>query len=267
VRDCLNEELAQSMGPLNDLYRLPDSIFNDDNFNSVLTSFDMLVLKLHYSPELRSGMNEAEVAKRLPAMLAKYNPAGNYGTATHTEIAPRVWIAEVENTFGPSGNTAKRLAASERMLNIARAQGWRDNRLGFSYYAKGRSLATTQPVAAVAALSEAAKVYRTLPNTQVQLAHVDMQLAAIALAAGQNEQAIAFSSRAIPVVKGAENGALLATLMLIKAEALENTGQLAQAKALRLDSQRWARYGFGSDAQVRARMADIASIGARGARG
>lgn len=267
VRDCLNEELAQSMGPLNDLYRLPDSIFNDDNFNSVLTSFDMLVLKLHYSPELRSGMNEAEVAKRLPAMLAKYNPAGNYGTATHTEIAPRVWIAEVENTFGPSGNTAKRLAASERMLNIARAQGWRDNRLGFSYYAKGRSLATTQPVAAVAALSEAAKVYRTLPNTQVQLAHVDMQLAAIALAAGQNEQAIAFSSRAIPVVKAAENGAILATLMLIKAEALENTGQLAQAKALRLDSQRWARYGFGSDAQVRARMADIASIGARGARG
>jgi Protein of unknown function (DUF2927). len=31
VRDCLHEELAQAIGPLNDLYRLPDSVFNDDN--------------------------------------------------------------------------------------------------------------------------------------------------------------------------------------------------------------------------------------------
>jgi len=30
VRDCLHEELAQALGPLNDLYRLPDSVFNDD---------------------------------------------------------------------------------------------------------------------------------------------------------------------------------------------------------------------------------------------
>ena len=41
VRDCLHEELAQALGPLNDLYRLPDSVFNDDNFHSVLTGFDM----------------------------------------------------------------------------------------------------------------------------------------------------------------------------------------------------------------------------------
>jgi hypothetical protein len=32
VRDCLHEEVAQALGPLNDLYRLPDSVFNDDNF-------------------------------------------------------------------------------------------------------------------------------------------------------------------------------------------------------------------------------------------
>ena len=29
VRDCLHEELAQAMGPLNDLFELPDSVFND----------------------------------------------------------------------------------------------------------------------------------------------------------------------------------------------------------------------------------------------
>lgn len=35
IRDCLNEELAQALGPLNDLYRLSDSVFNDDNMHTV----------------------------------------------------------------------------------------------------------------------------------------------------------------------------------------------------------------------------------------
>ena len=38
IRDCLHEELAQALGPVNDLYRLTDSVFNDDNFNTVLTA-------------------------------------------------------------------------------------------------------------------------------------------------------------------------------------------------------------------------------------
>ncbi len=56
TRDCLHEEMAQALGPLNDLYRLGDSVFNDDNFHTVLTGFDMLVLRTYYAPDLRSGM-------------------------------------------------------------------------------------------------------------------------------------------------------------------------------------------------------------------
>ncbi|MGB3280487.1 MAG: DUF2927 domain-containing protein, partial [Pseudorhodobacter sp.] len=48
VRDCLHEETAQAMGPLNDLFRLTDSVFNDDNFNTSLTGFDMTVLRAYY---------------------------------------------------------------------------------------------------------------------------------------------------------------------------------------------------------------------------
>jgi len=69
------------------------------------------------------------------------------------------------------------------------------------------------------------------------------------------------------VVRDAQNAALLATLMLIKAEALEAMGRVAEARALRLDTAPLARYGFGSDRQVRARTAEIASLAARGARG
>ena len=56
VRDCLNEEITQALGPANDLYRLPDSIWNDDNFHGMATPFDMTILRALYQPELASGM-------------------------------------------------------------------------------------------------------------------------------------------------------------------------------------------------------------------
>ena len=74
IRDCLHEELAQALGPLNDLYRLPDSVFNDDNIHAVLTGFDMLMLRVTYAPELASGMTRDAVAGRLPAILDRLNP-------------------------------------------------------------------------------------------------------------------------------------------------------------------------------------------------
>lgn len=264
VRDCLHEEMAQAMGPLNDLYHLPDSVFNDDNFHTVLTGFDMLMLRLHYAPELRNGMNEAEAAKYVPGLLARLNPAGETGGGDLKSIAPRSWVSAVEQAFGVRGGSSK--GAAERMLSIAMAQGWRDGRLAFSYYAVGRSQITSNPEGAVQAFAEAGRIYRAMPGGEVHAAHVDMQLAAIALSTGEPQQAIAFADRAIPVVKRAENAALLATLMLLKAEALENMGDVAQAKAIRLDSLGWARYGFGSEAQVRARMSEISSLGARGRR-
>ena len=60
---------------------------------------------------------------------------------------------------------------------------------------------------------------------------------------------------------------LLATLMLVKAEALEALGNPAAAAALRLDSQPWARYGFGPDSVVKARMRDIAAVAGRASGG
>lgn len=267
VRDCLHEELAQAMGPLNDLYRLPDSVFNDDNFNTVLTGFDMLILRMHYAPELRSGMNEAEAAKHIPALLARMNPAGEGRGGAPAHLSPRAWVSSVEAAFGARGSVASRTSAAQRMLSIAAAQGWHDGRLAFSYYAMGRTQVARDPQAAVAAFAKAGRIYRDIPGAQIHAAHVDMQLAAVALSSGQAEQAIGFADRAIPVVKRAENAALLATLMLIKAEALDTLGQPAAARALRLDSLGWARYGFGSEQQVRARMSEIAALGSRGRNG
>lgn len=263
VRDCLHEELAQAMGPLNDLFSLQDSVFNDDNFNTVLTGFDMLVLRMHYSPELRSGMNEAEVAARLPALLARLNPAGGpVGIATD-RVTPRAWIDAVQMAM--AGRTAaQQRSGADRALAMAHAQGWRDSRLAFANYLVGRANAGSDIATAIRSFTEAGRIWRSLPGGGVHAAHVDAQLATFALAGRNAPMALTYADRAIPVARQAQNAALLATLLALRAEALDTLGDPVAADQARLDSLDWARYGFGSDAGGRAHLRAVAALAGRG---
>ena len=47
---------------------------------------------------------------------------------------------------------------------------------------------------------------------------------------------------------------------MLKAEALELEGRRAEAQAVRLDSLGWARYGFGSERDVRTRLNEITAL-------
>jgi hypothetical protein len=257
IRDCLHEELAQALGPLNDLYRLSDSVFNDDNFHSVLTGFDMDILRMTYSPVLASGMSQGEVAARIGASPMAIGAGGT----------PADWTRAIETALGRNGSLQARKAAAERALALARAEGWTDGRAAFSHFALGRIMAGTEPERALDAFRRAASIYAGLPGGAVQVAHVDMQLAAMALAGGLAEEAVQLADRAIPTVERSQNFALLATLMLIKAEALEQLGNPTAAAALRMDSAPYARYGFGPDSVVRDRMRDIASVANRAKKG
>jgi len=256
VRDCLHEELAQALGPLNDLYRLSDSVFNDDNFHSVLTGFDMAVLRLTYSPGIASGMTEAEVGARL------------FGTTTGAGAdTPSSWVREIETALGRKASLPARQAAADRALAQALAAGWADNRTAFSWFAVGKLSAGSNPLRAMDALDQAAAIYGRLPGGEVQLAHIEMQRAAIALAGGLSAEAARIAAGAVPVVRSHGNAALQATLMLIEAEALEQMGYSAAAAALRLDSAPYARYGFGPDSVVKERVRDIAAVADRAQRG
>ncbi len=266
VRDCLHEELAQAIGPLNDLYRLSDSVFNDDNFHTVLTGFDMLVLRTLYAPELRSGMTREQVAARLPAILNRLNPRGRRapdGTAGDT---PRRWIDAIETALGPRASPLRRRAAARDAVEIARARGWTDTRAAFSLYVLGRLSIAADPELAMAAFLQSGTLYRAAGDTDLQAAHVAMQLAAFALSAGQSDIALEIVNRNLTPVAEAENAALLSTLLMVKAEALELEGRASEARAVRLDSLGWARYGFGSESEVRARLGEIALLSPNRAR-
>ena len=260
LRDCLHEEVAQALGPVNDLYRLHDSVFNDDNFHTVLTGFDMLILRAYYAPELASGMSRGDVAARLPQVLARLNPAGGTGAPRMGGASPEGWKVAIEVALGGGQSKTRRREASAQAVTIARNMGWRDTRLAFSLFAYGRLNMRQDSKGAFAAFREAEAIYRANPETALHAAHMGVQLAAYALSAGQAEEAIAIVNSHISPVMRAENAALLATLMMIKAEALDLAGRGAEAQLVRLDSLGWARYGFGSNEQVGARLSEIAAI-------
>ncbi len=260
VRDCLHEELAQALGPLNDLYHLPDSVFNDDNVHTVLTGFDMLILRAYYAPELRSGMTRGQVAARLPAILARLNPRGETLAPRPASSTPRAWINAIQTALGPGARHTQRMSAASEALRIAQTAGWRDHRRAFSHFAMGRLTQASDPNYAHDHFLMADRFYRMTPGTDLHRAYTGSQLAAYAISQGRGDVALEIIARHLATAERHENAALLATLMMLRAEALDLTGRVAEAQAVRLDSVGWARYGFGADWAVRAKLREIASL-------
>lgn len=260
VRDCLHEEVAQALGPLNDLYRLPDSIFNDDNLHAVLTGFDMLMLRAYYDPALRSGMRRDEVAALIPGILDRLNPAGAGGGPATILRTPQAWVGAIETALGPGTNAPARVQAADRAVTIARQSGLTDARLAFSYFALARLSLSTDAEASIGAFQAAANIYDRIAPGGIQVAHIDMQLAAFALSAGRADEALRLTTRAERAAVAAQNASLLSTLLMIRAEALDDLGRPGEARAVRLDSLAWGRYGFDGNAAVGARLTEVSAL-------
>ncbi|MCE8009254.1 DUF2927 domain-containing protein [Aestuariivita sp.] len=260
VRDCLHEELAQALGPLNDLYRLRESVFNDDNVHNVLTGFDMLILRATYAPSLRSGMTREEVAARLPRILSTLNPGGDGLGERPQAVTPRNWITAVQAALDPGTGVAQRRSAATDAMRIAQDLNWSDHRRAFSHYIVGRLIQGYDPDLAQRHFAIAQRYFDETPGTELHQAYLAAQTAAYAITRGDGDTALRKIAPALPVARNAENAALLATLMLLQAEAYTLTGQHETARAVRLDSLGWARYGFGSDWAVRAKMREISGL-------
>ncbi|NOX39647.1 MAG: DUF2927 domain-containing protein [Alphaproteobacteria bacterium] len=261
ARDCLHEEIAQSLGPLNDVYRLPKTIFNDDNLVSVLGSFDMLMLKIYYSGELKSGMSRAQVASLLPPILKRLHPEGETLARDGEKPTPRSWIDAIIIATGPGTSKARRLSNAAKAVAIARNKNWQDNRLGFSLFAQGRLALGLEPDLAVESFARAYTTYASLYGTDdIHTAQVALQLAAFALSSGDSQSALKLINQSLPAAQRSQNASLLATLLMIKAEALDFEGRRAEAATVRMDSLGWARYGFGTTNKIRARLREIAAL-------
>ncbi len=261
IRDCLHEEIAQALGPLNDLFRLRDSIFNDDNFNLVLQPFDMLVLRIYYSPELRNGMTRAQVSERLPALLAQLNPAGNGLASDARPRTGRDWTRQIEIALGRGGSTQRRINAATRAIEIADARGYNDQRIGFSFLARARVSVQSNPEQAALDYATAYSIFYTLFGADdIHTAQTAVQMAWLALSAGAVDDALVFINGSIPAARRAQDAIMLFNLLALKAQAESWRGNTASADELRAEALSWGKYGLLSDRELSRRMGQIAQL-------
>ncbi len=128
-----------------------------------------------------------------------------------------------------------------------------------SHLALGRAALSQDGETALAAFVASARLYRRLDGEGIQTAQVAMQLGAFALGSGQADAALSVIDRAIPAADGAQNAALLATLLLMRAEATELQGARAEAGRIRREGLAWGRYAWG-DRVLAIRAAEVASL-------
>jgi 8-oxo-dGTP pyrophosphatase MutT (NUDIX family) len=246
VRDCLHEEITQALGPANDLYRLPDTIWNDDNLHGVATPFDMLILRVLYQPELHSGMTRAQAAAILPKVFARENPQGRGLPRRARHQESRAWASAIEVALNRREGRAERLASARLAAQIAAEMRPVDHRLAVSLLTLGRLTLRQDPSASARYFTEAYMISRRAqPQDDIRTAHAGVHVAAVALAAGQYDDTILLAERHAPAAIRGQNAILLAGLRSLQAEALLGLGEAEKARAARLDSLRWARYGFG----------------------
>ncbi len=262
IRTCLHEELAQAIGPLNDLYRLTQSVFNDDDTHVVLTGFDMLILRAYYDPEMRSGLTRAEAAQRIMSILARINPMGQtITTPDHlTDETPAVWKNALEGAIGNGLTLDERYRNAQRAVNIANDSGWTDARAALSYYQLGRMSFSINPEGAKYAFNRAETLYRALPDTDLQLARIDLQRAALALLEGDNARVIDIAQTRLPTFLTAANAVSTAELLMMTSEAHAALGNTKESQHARLDSLGWARYGMGRNDEIARRLGQISAL-------
>ncbi len=258
VRDCLHEEIGQALGPANDIYRLSDSVFNDDNFHSILTSFDMLMLRVLYSPELRSGMGRTAAQRRALEVLNRINPQGRGAGQAPQAAESAQWKKQIETAMTRRNSLSRRIRAANSAVSIAGAMQPTDHRLAVALMTRGRLTMRNNSTAAATDFASAYRQLRQqLGDSNVRTAQAVLHLAIVALETSRYDRAIELTAQTIPVAKRGENAVLLSGLYAIQAEAYLKSGNATRAQSSRLNSLKWARYAFGdlSGAMARAQAA------------
>ncbi|MEM7490616.1 MAG: ATP-dependent transcriptional regulator, partial [Pseudomonadota bacterium] len=106
---------------------------------------------------------------------------------------------------------------------------------------------------------DAAALYEDLTGDGIHFAQVALQLGAYAVSSGRAEGALALLDRAIPAADGAQNAALLSSLLLLRAEATRLQGATAEADRIRREGLAWGRYAWG-DRMLARRAAEVAAL-------
>lgn len=259
VRLCLMEEITQALGPGNDLYRLADSIFNDDNAHSAPTSFDMLILRTLYDQRMKPGITESDAYEVALNILDEVNPAGRSIAAEETaDDGDAAWRRLMVLSFDRRFTTQERESFARQALARAKAFPVGDHRLPFSRYRLALAVSPDRPNEAEVMLRLAIDEYkRMLGADDIRVASARLYYAKHLNRRDDFEAALTEIEAALPVLAAHETESRLAEALKEKHDALYGLGRDEEAIDAAILSLDWSLYALGPD------FGDLAAIRAQ----
>lgn len=251
-RACIIEEVTQALGPRNDIYRLEDSIYNDDNLHTWPTAFDLLMIAVLYDPDLKPFVRrpEAERVARAAFTSGRYGPIGqksrrrqpleNRYRAYRDEFAAGVQ-AEVEDH--------KRYAAALALIGITNGFDKTDHRRAEAQRRAGFVKYNARQYAdAVVHFRRAIEDMRTaLGENAPRYARAQSDLGLALMKLGVWQEADDAFAAATPVMAAYGMDLELAHILHLKSITEFELGLDDKARATALQSLAWAAYVFGAD--------------------
>lgn len=250
VRVCLIEEIAQALGPANDLYGLGPSIFNDDAAHVWPTRLDYLMLRMLYAPELATGMDAATTRRRARLILDRLNPAGR--AAPSATVLPdrrmTAWTQAISDAFKRGSGRPDRLAAARRAVAIARRQAPNS---AYHCRALGAMVRLSRKAEASAGRQAATDGRRVCAAahgpSDIRLAHLQLDLAHLLYDSGS-------PSAALSELRGLEDAFAahgqeerLTALYALQAAVLRAIQQGTRSFEARRRAAEWGAYALGRD--------------------
>jgi hypothetical protein len=251
IRSCLIEEIVQALGPINDLYGLGPSIFNDDGAHVWPTRLDLLMLRVLHDPALEAGMSRSRAEAAARAVLEQLNPAGRAAPP----LSPaggrltRPWRRKMEALLarGAERHALAAEAEAARALAARTLPGGPEH--CHSLATLGRVLSRRAPERALAVLARAEALCGAVHGAgDVRLAAMAVEKAAALAALDRPGEALAALAGRERTLAGHAREERLAALYALRAEAYLRLGRTTEAEAARARARGWAAHAFGRGA-------------------
>ncbi|GMG83364.1 DUF2927 domain-containing protein [Paralimibaculum aggregatum] len=248
VRRCLLEEIAQGLGPLNDLYGLGPSVFNDDFGHVWPTRLDLLMLRVLYAPEMATGLSRSETEARARLVLERINPAGRRARPLPPvrHRAEPAWRRLIAGAFRGDRSASERRRAATEALRYAEVAlpgtAWHCHSLVTLAHLEKLKM----PEQAAARLVTAERVCTRVHGAEdPRIAQARLTRAGLALNMAMPEKALELTEGLAPVLAGHGLDEALAAHYSLRARALEGLGRSAEARAEARRAAAWEAYATG----------------------
>ena len=251
-RICFVEEIMQALGPGNDLYRLEDSGFNDDEVHKAPTAFDLLMIRTLYDDAMKPGMTRSQARVAAGDAIGRF--LANEGVRPFAKRRPISRFDEEYQRYHYASDAIEdpedRKAVIDYALEVARKFGEDDHRLGEALRSAAYYESDYGELTQAIDLAEAAVEHfeRTLAPDAARLARMRSDLAYFLILNQDFELAIPLLEASESVLAAHAMDAEYASALRLRALALASVGEPVEARRAARRALAWAAYVFGGDA-------------------